>query len=162
MKNNGKVVGLNKLKNITRGLRQKKKTIAFTNGCFDILHYGHVKYLEKAQKKNRVLIVAVNSDASVRAIKGPKRPIVSEKERAHVLAALACVDYVTIFNEETPYNIIKALQPDSLIKGADWRRKKVVGEDIVKAQGGRVEFIKYLKQFSTTKMIRSIALKCAK
>lgn len=157
-----KIVGRSQLRNLLRRDRRAGKTIAFTNGCFDLLHKGHVSYLESAKKPNRVLVVGLNSDVSVRKIKGKKRPIVSEGERARVLAALACVDYVTLFNEETPYNLIKALSPDILIKGADWKGKKVAGEDVVRASGGRVEFIQYLKNFSTTNIIKAIFRKCAK
>jgi len=142
-------------------LKRQRKTIAFTNGCFDILHFGHVRYLEAA-KKSRVLVVAINSDGSVRKIKGDQRPIVPQKERASLIAALECVDYVTIFNEPTPFKVIAALRPDVLIKGADWKGKEVVGADFVKSYGGRVEFIRYVKGFSTTKIIESIKEKCLK
>lgn len=150
------------LKKIVLRLQKKGKKVAFTNGCFDILHFGHVSYLEEAKKPGRILIVGLNSDTSVRKIKGPKRPIVGQSERARVMAGLVCVDYVTIFNEETPYNLIKILAPDILIKGADWKGKKVAGADIVSARGGKVEFIKYVKHFSTTNIIKAIAAKCAK
>ncbi len=136
--------------------RAQGRTIAFTNGCFDILHYGHVSYLQAAKGRNRILVVGLNSDASVRKLKGPGRPIHSQKMRAAVLAALACVDYVVIFNEETPYRLIKDLRPDVLIKGADWKDKAVVGRDIVKAYGGRVELIRYVPGFSTTRIIETI------
>ena len=157
-----KIVGLSKLKNLLRRKKRAGKTVAFTNGCFDLLHKGHVSYLEEAKKPNRILVIGLNSDVSVRRIKGKKRPIVHQSERARVLASLACVDYVTLFNEETPYNLIKAVKPDILIKGADWKGKTLVGEDLVRAGGGRVEFIKYLKNFSTTKIIKAIFRKCAK
>ncbi len=160
MNTNGKIVSLNQLKAKIAKLRRQKKTIAFTNGCFDILHYGHVSYLEKAKKANRVLIVGVNSDDSVKMIKGPKRPIVSQKERMHVLAALASVDFVVIFDEPTPIKLIQALKPDILIKGADWKGKTVVGEEVVKKHGGRMEFISYVPKFSTTNIIESILKKC--
>ncbi len=150
------------LKRIVLRLQKKGKKVAFTNGCFDILHFGHVSYLEEAKKPGRVLIVGLNSDASVRKIKGPKRPIVSQGERARVMAGLSCVDFVTIFNEETPYDLIKTLTPDILIKGADWKGKKIAGADIVSARGGKVEFIKYVKHFSTTNIIKAIVTKCAK
>ena len=153
-----KIIGRSKLKNLLARERRNGKTVAFTNGCFDLLHKGHVSYLEAAKKPNRILVVGLNSDASIRRIKGKKRPIVHESQRARVLAALQCVDYVTLFNEETPYNLIKALRPDVLIKGADWKGKKVVGEDLVH----RTELIKYLKRFSTTNIIKAILRKCAK
>jgi len=133
-------------------LRRQGKTIAFTNGCFDLMHIGHVKYLEDAGKGNRVLIVGLNSDVSIRRIKGPSRPIVVQKSRAAVLAALESVDFVVIFNEDTPYKTIATIKPDILIKGADWKGKIVVGEDLVK----KVEFVKYIKGFSTTNIIEKI------
>lgn len=133
-----------------------KQKIAWTNGCFDILHAGHVRYLESAKKKDRVLIVGLNSDASVRRIKGPNRPLNKERERSLVLAALSCVDFVVIFSQETPYKMIRAVKPDILIKGADWKGKEVVGSDLVKAWGGRVELVPYVKGFSTTGIIQDI------
>ncbi len=155
-----KIVSRAALKKIVARERKKGKTIAFTNGCFDIIHYGHVSYLTSAKKDKRVLVVGVNSDASIRAIKGPHRPIITEKARAAVLAAFACVDYVTIFKEPTPYRLIKALQPDILVKGADWKGKAVVGSDIVRQRGGKVEFIKFVDRYSTTEIIESILKKC--
>ncbi len=142
--------------------RGKGKKITFTNGCFDILHFGHVCYLEAAKRKDRILIVGLNSDTSTRKIKGQGRPINSQRTRAIVLAALSCVDYVTIFDEETPYQLIQALRPDILIKGADWKGKGVVGSDIVKKNGGKVELIRYIPKFSTTNIVRSIKKKCLK
>ncbi len=134
-------------------MRKAGKKVAFTNGCFDILHYGHVSYLEKAKKGNRILVVGLNSDASTRRLKGPTRPINPQKARAFVLAALESVDYVTVFNEDTPYKFIKAILPDILIKGADWKGKPVVGADVVKCNGGTVEFVTFVDNFSTTKII---------
>jgi len=157
-----KITTVGELKKRLCSLRKEGRTIAFTNGCFDILHYGHVDYLLKAKKKNRVLVVGVNSDSSVRKIKGSKRPIVSQKERASVLAALECVDFVTIFSESTPLNLIKAVKPDVIIKGADWKKKDVVGYDVVKAYGGKVELAKYLPKHSTTNIINAIITKCKK
>ena len=144
------------LKRQVARLRKQGKTIAFTNGCFDILHYGHVKYLEAAKKNNRVLILGMNGDASVRKIKGPTRAINPQKMRAFVLASLACIDFVTVFGQETPAELIKAVQPDVLIKGADWKGKEVAGSDVVKSRGGKVEFIRYVPGFSTTKLIHEI------
>ena len=127
--------------------------IAFTNGCFDILHFGHVSYLEKAKRGKRILVVGLNSDLSVRRIKGNGRPINSQQARAFVLAALVPVDFVTIFKEDTPLNLIKTLRPDILIKGADWKGKEVVGADCVQSYGGKVQLIKYVPDFSTTSII---------
>ncbi|MBF0490846.1 MAG: adenylyltransferase/cytidyltransferase family protein [Candidatus Omnitrophica bacterium] len=147
-----KLVSLQSLKKKLIALRRQGKTIAFTNGCFDLMHIGHVKYLQAAKKKDRVLIVGLNSDKSISAIKGPSRPVCPQKSRAAVLAALECVDFVVVFNEETPYTLIKAVQPDILIKGADWKGKDVVGSDIAK----KVELIKYIDGFSTTNIINRI------
>jgi D-beta-D-heptose 7-phosphate kinase / D-beta-D-heptose 1-phosphate adenosyltransferase len=154
-----KVLTLPALKKKLDSLRRQKKTIAFTNGCFDILHWGHISYLEAAKnKKARVLVVGLNSDKSVRSLsKGPERPIVPQRERALVLAALECVDFVVLFNEPTPYELIKALKPDILIKGADWKGKPVAGDDIVR----KVEFIRYIDGLSTTNVIEKIRKSCA-
>lgn len=133
-------------------LRREGRTIAFTNGCFDLMHVGHVKYLERAKKDNRVLIVGLNSDRSISRIKGPSRPICPQKSRAAVIASLEAVDFVVIFNEETPYKLIKAVKPDVLIKGADYKGKEVVGSDIA----GKVELIKFVEGFSTTNIINRI------
>ena len=157
-----KIFKLNGLREIVLRLRQEGKRIAFTNGCFDILHFGHARYLEDAQRSNRVLIVGVNSDASVKKIKGPTRPIIPQRQRASLVAALGVVDYVTIFHEETPIRVIQAIKPDVLIKGADWKGKTIVGADIVKSYGGKIEFIKYWDQFSTTKIIQSIIESCVR
>jgi len=162
MNSQKKILTLHSLNKIIQKLRRQDKTIAFTNGCFDILHLGHVSYLEAAKKRNRILIVALNSDRSIREIKGNDRPIIPQKERAAVLAALKCVDYVTIFNEPTPLKVIETLKPDVLVKGADWKGKDVVGSGLVKSYGGRVEFIHYVKGLSTTQIIQKIIEKCPK
>lgn len=155
-----KIVSLTTLKKKLALLRRQKRTIAFTNGCFDILHYGHVSYLEAAKKDNRILVVGLNADASIKRIKGNLRPILPQDERAKVLAALECVDFVTIFSEDTPAKLIAAIIPDVLIKGADWKGKDVVGSDVVKAHGGKVELIKYLPNLSTTNIIQTVISKC--
>ena len=154
-----KVIGLSKLKKELTRLRKAGRTIAFTNGCFDIVHYGHVTYLEKSKKKNRVLVVGLNSDDSVSRLKGPSRPVNSQQARAAVLAALESVDYVTVFTEDTPLKLIQALRPDVLIKGADWKGKPVVGADVLKTYGGKVEFITFVDNFSTTKIIERLGCK---
>lgn len=158
---NTKIVSRGALKRKILYWRRRGKTIAFTNGCFDILHLGHVQYLKKAKGRNRILIVGLNSDKSVRKIKGHQRPIIGQKARAAVLAALECVDYVVLFHEETPQMLIGVLKPDVLIKGADWRGKDVAGGDIVRRRGGKVEYIKYIPRSSTTEIIRTILKKCA-
>jgi len=157
-----KVMAVGSLKKKLAVYRRQKKTIVFTNGCFDILHWGHVSYLETAKKNDtRVLVIGLNSDASVRSLaKGVERPIVPQKERALLLAALTCVDHVVIFNESTPYQLIKQLVPDVLIKGADWKGKEVAGADVVKAAGGKVEFIKYINGLSTTNIVEKIRRTC--
>ena len=133
-----KVKKLASLKRIAAALNKKGRKIVFTNGCFDILHYGHVMYLEKARRTGDCLIVGINSDLSVKRIKGPHRPVVNEFDRARVLAGLESVDFVAIFNEETPLKLIQALKPDRLIKGSDWKNKGIVGSDFVKSYGGKV------------------------
>jgi D-glycero-beta-D-manno-heptose 1-phosphate adenylyltransferase len=139
-------------------LRADGKTIVFTNGVFDLLHPGHVRYLADARAKGDALIVAVNSDRSVRAIKGPERPINREQERAEVLGALSAVGAVVVFDEDDPHAIITAIQPDILVKGADWAADRIVGRDVVEARGGRVIRIAFAPGFSTTSMIERIKL----
>ncbi len=128
----------------------------FTNGVFDLLHPGHVRYLQQARALGDVLVIGINTDRSVRANKGPGRPITPEAERAEVLAALECVDAVTIFDEETPLNIISDLQPDVLVKGADWAHDAIVGRDIVEARGGRVVRVAVEPGHSTTGIVQKI------
>ncbi|MFZ1082471.1 MAG: D-glycero-beta-D-manno-heptose 1-phosphate adenylyltransferase [Candidatus Kryptoniota bacterium] len=132
------------------------KKIVFTNGVFDILHKGHVDYLIRAKSLGDVLVVALNSDASVRRIKGKRRPIVNENDRAFVVANLKSVDYVCVFGEDTPYETIKLVQPDVLVKGADWKIDEVVGKDIVESRGGKVVTVEYLNGKSTTNIINKI------
>lgn len=151
-----KVVVFSRLKALASSLRAKGKRIVFTNGCFDILHAGHVKYLEKAKSLGDVLILGLNSDCSVKKIKGPSRPIVSQKDRAVVIASLGFVDYVAIFGDATPLRLIKAVRPHVLVKGADWKIGKIVGADFVKSYGGRVVAIPLVKGRSTTGLIRRI------
>lgn len=137
--------------------REGGRTIVFTNGVFDLLHPGHVRYLRDARALGDLLIVAVNSDRSTRALdKAPGRPINPENERAEVLAALASVDAVVVFDEDTPHAIISALQPDILVKGADWGENAIVGRDVVEARGGRVVRIELAKGYSTTAIVDRI------
>jgi len=140
------------IKTLVDNMRQKGQSIVFTNGCFDILHLGHVKYLETAKKMGDILIVGVNSDNSVKRLKGDKRPINPQYDRAYLLAALECVDYVVIFDEDTPYELIKIVQPDILVKGGDYRYKNVVGSDIAK----EVRFVDFIEGRSTTSIIKKI------
>ena len=130
--------------------------LVFTNGCFDILHPGHVDYLQRARDLGERLVVGLNSDASVRRLKGPTRPVNDEASRALVLAALACVDHVVVFEEDTPYELIRAVAPDVLVKGGDWSVDRIVGRDLVEARGGRVLSIPLLPGHSTTSIIDRI------
>ena len=136
--------------------RAAGKTIVFTNGVFDLLHPGHVRYLQQARALGDALVVGVNSDRSVRAIKGPSRPIVPEDERAEVLAALACVDAVVVFDGDTPHELIVALQPDVLVKGDDWAADAIVGRDIVEARGGKVIRMPIECEYGTSAIIDRI------
>ena len=151
-----KILERETLRNKLEELRNKGKKIAFTNGCFDILHVGHVRYLREAKKTADVLVLALNSDSSVRSIKGEKRPLMNEKERAEILAALEFIDFVTIFPELTPLELINYLKPDILIKGGDWPEEKVVGREEVKKWGGRVAIIPEIEGKSTTNIVEKI------
>ena len=151
-----KILERNALKDKLEELRKKGKKIAFTNGCFDILHVGHVRYLREAKKTADVLVLAINSDSSIRSIKGEKRPLMNEKERAEILAALECIDFVTIFHELTPLELINYLKPDILIKGGDWPEEKVVGREEIKKWGGRVAIIPEVEGKSTTNIVEKI------
>jgi len=162
VKTNQKIVSRQQLKQLISRHRKSGKKIAFTNGCFDLIHYGHVQYLQKAKKANRILIIGLNSDNSVRKLKGKSRPLVPLSQRAGILAALTCVDYVCVFSEQTPKNLIRVIKPDILIKGADWKKAGVVGSEIVHKYGGRVEFVKLTPRASTTNLIRKIVQACKK
>ncbi|MFW5819876.1 MAG: D-glycero-beta-D-manno-heptose 1-phosphate adenylyltransferase [Bacteroidota bacterium] len=136
-------------------LREKKISgkMIFTNGCFDIIHYGHVNYLSKAAELGDYLVVGLNSDHSVRQLKGQNRPIQDEKSRASILASFFFVDYVIIFNEETPYELIKLLQPEILVKGGDYKAEEIVGHDIISSWGGEVKIIDFVKGYSSTSIL---------
>jgi rfaE bifunctional protein nucleotidyltransferase chain/domain len=149
------IVELEELLGLLEKVRGKKK-IVFTNGCFDILHAGHADYLNKAKSLGDILVVGVNSDASVRRIKGEKRPILPQQMRAYLLDNLKPVDYVVIFEEDTPLELIKAIKPDVLVKGADWDLERIVGADFVLSYGGRVERIAFSFDISTSKVIERI------
>lgn len=139
--------------------RNKGKQVVFTNGCFDLLHAGHVKYLQAARALGDLLVLGLNSDDSVRRLKGPKRPLIAEDERAHILAALNCVDYVCLFDEDTPLDLIAALKPAILVKGGDYTPETVVGREIVESYGGRVELIPFVEGKSTTTIIEQVLKK---
>jgi rfaE bifunctional protein nucleotidyltransferase chain/domain len=130
--------------------------VVFTNGVFDLLHPGHVRYLQRARALGDALIVGLNADASVRRNKGPSRPINSERERAELVAALACVDAVVLFDDDTPAAIIRSIQPDVLVKGADWAADQIVGRDTVEARGGRVVRVEVEKGYSTTALVEKV------
>lgn len=149
----GKIGELHEIETIVAKAKQDGKQVVFTNGCFDLLHRGHLHLLREAKKLGDLLVVALNSDSSVRKIKGAERPILPESERAELIAALEMVDYVTLFDEPDPYAAIKALRPDVLVKGGDWSKDDIVGADIVQGEGGRVAVIPYLKGYSTTEII---------
>jgi D-beta-D-heptose 7-phosphate kinase/D-beta-D-heptose 1-phosphate adenosyltransferase len=156
-----KILGWEALKKEVERRRGLGEKIAFTNGCFDILHVGHVRYLAQARRMGDLLILALNSDASVRAIKGEKRPFVPQEERAEVVASLAAVDYVTLFDETTPLALIEYLRPDCLVKGGDWKEEQVVGRDAVMSWGGKVHLIPVVEGASTTNIAEKILRVCA-
>ncbi|MDI6765871.1 MAG: D-glycero-beta-D-manno-heptose 1-phosphate adenylyltransferase [Bacteroidota bacterium] len=158
----GKVVALEALKTIRTSLHQEKKKVVFANGVFDIIHRGHIEYLTQAKTLGDVLIVGLNSDASVRRIKGEKRPIVEQDDRAFVLANILPVDYVCLFDEDTPKNLIAALVPDVLVKGADWNLNDIVGKEIVESAGGIVTTINYIPDRSTSSIVDRILTRFTK
>jgi D-beta-D-heptose 7-phosphate kinase/D-beta-D-heptose 1-phosphate adenosyltransferase len=152
----GKLKNLGELAAIASEARRAGKTVVFTNGCFDLLHRGHVHILREARAMGDILIVGVNSDRSVRGIKGPKRPILGETDRSELIAAMEMVNYIVLFDETDPRKLIEAIKPDVLAKGGDWGPDGVVGADIVERTGGKVAVIPYLKGFSTTEIIERI------
>ena len=151
-----KILKLTDLIQKVKNLRKSGKQIVFTNGCFDILHVGHVRYLADARSEGDVLVVGLNSDASVKSIKPDNRPIVTQEQRAEVLAGLVFVDFITIFDESDPLALISAIKPDILVKGADWKEKEIVGADVVKACGGKVVRVEVVPGISTSRIIRRI------
>ncbi len=153
---NKKIVALAPLSKIRERLRRQKQKVVFTNGTFDILHRGHVEYLEKAKRMGDVLIVGLNTDSSIRKIKGPHRPINPNRDRAIVLAALQSVDYVCLFHENTPLRLIQALRPDVLVKGADWKIESIVGSAVVRSGGGIVRRIPLRQGRSTSRVIQRV------
>ncbi len=156
MVNAGKVISWTELKQLGDQLRSQQKTIVTTNGCFDILHVGHVRILQQARALGTVLIVAINSDESVRKLKGPTRPINSEHDRAELLAALECVDYVTIFGEDTPVEFLKLIKPNIHVKGADYKPENLAETPVVESFGGRVEILELIAGHSTTNTVSRI------
>lgn len=152
----GKLKSLEEIKAIVVDARTNGKKVAFTNGCFDLLHRGHVHVLRAARACADLLIVGINSDQSVKQIKGPKRPVLPESDRCELLGAMEMVDFVILFNEPDPYNLISAIRPDVLVKGGDWKTEKIIGADMVEEAGGRVVVVPYIKGFSTTEIIERI------
>ena len=151
-----KIVDRNSIARRAEELRREGRKIVFTNGCFDLLHIGHITYLNEARGLGDILVVGLNTDDSVHRLKGPSRPIINDAERSHVLAALECIDYVVLFDEDTPVELIRAVRPDVLVKGADYRHDDVVGHDIVESYGGHVELIPVVPNTSTSDIIRRI------
>jgi len=151
-----KLKTLPELKKALTKIKAKNATVVFTNGCFDLVHAGHINYLQKAKSLGDILVVGLNSDGSARKLKGKKRPLVAQKNRAMVLSALACVDFIVIFNSLTPLDLIKAIKPGVLVKGGDWKTKDIVGSGFVLSYGGSVKSLPYIKGFSTSKLIRKI------
>ena len=149
-------LSITSLEKSCREIRLKNKKIIFTNGCFDILHPGHIHILSKAKSLGDILVVGLNSDLSVKKLKGDKRPLVSEDDRSRVLLSLRFVDYVIIFNELTPLKVIKKIKPDFLVKGGDYNENDIVGSDIVKAYGGQIEIIKFLDGYSSSNYIDNL------
>jgi D-glycero-beta-D-manno-heptose 1-phosphate adenylyltransferase len=151
-----RIVDRQEIISLRKKFKNENKKVVFTNGVFDILHSGHVDYLTKAKTFGDILIVGVNSDSSVKRIKGEKRPILTEKERAFIISSLKPVDYVTLFYDDTPQKLIEDVVPDVLIKGADWELDKIVGKEIVEKNGGSVKTIEFVSEQSTSKIINSI------
>ncbi|MBQ6157083.1 MAG: D-glycero-beta-D-manno-heptose 1-phosphate adenylyltransferase [Bacteroidales bacterium] len=141
---------------VENAVKLHQQKIVFTNGCFDVLHFGHVHYLLQAKELGDILVVGLNSDDSVRRLKGPSRPINGEKERAFVLAALTCVDYVVVFEEDTPKELIETVRPDVLVKGGDYALDQIVGADFVTRNGGSVTTLPFVEGFSSTRIIEQL------
>jgi rfaE bifunctional protein nucleotidyltransferase chain/domain len=153
----GKILTLNAAVERVSELKREGKRVVFTNGCFDLIHPGHTRYLAEARKLGDALLVAVNSNRSVRELKGPARPVFPENERAEILAALACVDYVTIFDEPTPREVIARMLPQVLVKGGNWPADQIVGREEVEAAGGKVVLIPVIAGYSTSSLVEAAA-----
>ncbi len=147
---------LEEIKSIRKKLKAENKKVVFTNGCFDLIHAGHVDYLSKAKALGDILIVGLNSDSSIKNIKGDKRPILNQPERSFIISNLKPVDFVVIFDEDTPAKLIEEIIPDILVKGADWSIENIVGRNIVENNGGEVKTIEFINDQSTSKIIKSI------
>ncbi|HSP86763.1 MAG TPA: D-glycero-beta-D-manno-heptose 1-phosphate adenylyltransferase [Ignavibacteriaceae bacterium] len=152
----GSILSKEEMKLLRKKFKDENKKVVFTNGVFDLMHAGHLDYLIKAKAMGDILIVGLNSDSSVKRIKGDKRPLLNQTERAFLLSNIKPVDFVVVFEEDTPFELIKELVPDILVKGADWSLDKIIGSDIVLANGGEVKNIKFINEQSTTKIIETI------
>ena len=150
------------LRKILEGLRRDGKRIVFTNGCFDLLHIGHLRYLEEAKGLGDILVIGVNSDSSVRRLKGPERPVLPLEERMELLSGFECVDYVTSFDETTPLELITLLQPHVLVKGGDWGKEAIVGREVVEGSGGEVAVLPFVEGNSTSNLIETIRKRYAR
>ncbi len=153
-----KLKSFQQISKIASRLKRSRKKVVFTNGCFDILHVGHVRVLNEAKSLGHILVVGLNRDVSVQGLKGSGRPVTNEKERAEVLCALAAVDYAVFFKESTPEKLIRAVRPDFLVKGGDWKKKDIVGAAFVESYGGQVIPLRFIKGYSTTKLIEKIKM----
>jgi len=162
MKKEEKVKEKENLRKVLRDLRAKGKRVVFTNGCFDLLHIGHLRYLERAKALGDILVVGINSDSSVRRLKGPKRPILPLVERMEILSGLRCVDFVISFNEKTPLQLISFLKPHVLVKGGDWTKETTVGKEVVERLGGEVVILPFVEGNSTTNIIETVLQRYAK
>ena len=152
-----RILSSNLLSKLLSGAKARGKKVVFTNGCFDILHSGHIRYLDQAKKLGDILVIGINSDKSVKKLKGPSRPVNNQDDRAKVVSALRSVDFVTIFTEDTPEKLIKKLKPDVLVKGGDWKVKDIVGGDFVMSLGGKVKSLPFVKGRSTSSVLQKIA-----
>lgn len=159
MQISSKIIKLEDFLKKLESLRQAGKRIVFTNGCFDILHIGHVRYLQSAKAEGDILVIGLNSDQSVHIIKGEKRPVIGEQQRAEVLASVGFVDYIILFDEPDPHTLIASIAPDVLVKGADWAEEQIVGADVVKIGGGRVVRVPVVPDVSTSQIIEDIIRK---
>jgi D-beta-D-heptose 7-phosphate kinase/D-beta-D-heptose 1-phosphate adenosyltransferase len=162
MEKNEKVKEKEELRKVLEEVKAKGKRIVFTNGCFDLLHIGHLRYLEKAKALGDILVVGVNSDFSVQRLKGPERPILPLSERMEIVSGLECVDYVTSFDESTPLELISFLKPHVLVKGGDWTKETTVGKEVVEGLGGEVVILPFVEGNSTTNIIETILQRYAK
>ena len=151
-----KLVNIDKIPFLMKSLKKQGKSVVFTNGCFDLIHPGHIKLLKQAGKYGDILFLGLNSDKSIKKIKGPSRPIMKEKERMTVLSAIEYIDFITVFNGPTPIKLIKQIRPDALVKGTDWLKSEIVGKEFVESYGGKVFTIKLKPKISTSSLIKRV------